>query len=357
MGTSLSYDFQFTNADKLIRDAFTKVGVNPSVISGLQYSTARNGLDFLFSSWMSKRGLNLFTIEQDMISIIPGQSTYALPSNTSKILECVYLSAQQQVFSTNIPTSYPNGSAANIFLASPATLSNACTQTTANGYVQCVFQTANPIQYIGILTTVTSTYQLSFQCSFVNTPVPADIITILNTPAMTYYAGQMQWFALPYTETAVTWRIQEIGGNTLNLRQVLLSVQQNSQKLDRVGRDEFIFNPATPETGTVAVYYVNRNSQPTLSLWNLPDKTWQYLLYNRVRSIQDAGYTNSFDMTPRFLEALAGGLAARLARDWAPERATDLQTRADQLFKEASTEDVENVNIQMSLGDVYGGSN
>ena len=372
MATSLSYTFQNIPVDQVIRDAYAQCGVNPALISGWQYGNANQSLNFLLTSWISKCGLNLFTVEQNMIEIVPNQRQYALPLNTSKILECVFSNANQIVvagseYSSIIPNpAYPpnppdplvppfivSGDPSTIFLASPNNTIT-CTQTNANGYVQCVFPTPQPIQYIGILTAVTGPYQLSFQCSFIDDnpePLPADLIQVLNVPAMTYYANQVQWFALPYTETAPLWRIQEVGGNTLDLSQVLLEIPYFTQPMARVGRDSYTFYPANGNTqGPSTAYYMNRAGQPTLNVYTNPNAQYQFFVYNCVRSIQDVGApTNSFDMTPRFLEAATTGLAARLARMIAPQLQPALQTLADQLFKEAAGEDVENVDLQLSM--------
>ncbi len=350
MGTSLSYDFANIDVNSLVRDAFAQCGMRDAMIAGWQYQMANDSLNFLLTSWISKRGLNLFTVEQDMIEIIQGQRLYPLPANTSKILECVFANANQIVLADSIYTA-SQGDASTVFTASP-TIN--CTQALPNGWIQCRFSSPQPIQYIGIQSAYTYDYQLEFQAAIVGLNDPDDeldsYVTILQTPLQTYYKGQTQWFALPYTLSAKDWVIRATGGSALQIKQILLEIPYNSLKMSRVGRDTYTFFPSNSQTGPSTTYYVNRAGQPTLDVWTTPDSQWQFFVYNRVRSIQDAGQsTNSLDMTPRFLEAATTGLAARLARLYAVDKAANLQVLADQLFLECAKEDTENVDIQMSI--------
>lgn len=366
MGTSLSYNFANVDVNRVIRDAYAQCGINAALISGWQYRMANESLNFLMTSWLSKRGLNLFTVEQNMLEIIQGQRLYPLPTNTSKILECVFANANQIVIpgssyltyglSSDSQSVQVSGNAESVFTTTPSP----CTQTLPNGSIQCNFPVnqPQPIQYIGVQTNTTQSYTLSIQCSIPVLPIPgapagiADLNwqTLLQIPTQTYYKGLTKWFPLSYSPTACSWRIQETNGAILDIAQIQLDIPYKSLQMSAVGRDIYTFFPTNSQQGPSTTYYVNRAGQPTLDVWTTPDSQWQFFVYNRVRSIQDAGdYTNSLDMTPRFLEAATTGLAARLARLYALDKSANLQALADQLFLEAAKEDTENVNMQMSI--------
>lgn len=352
--TSLTYNFANIDVDKIIQDAFGQCGKIGALISGWHYTMANQSLDFILTSWLSKKGLNLFTVEQDIIQIIPGQYKYPLPLNTSKILECTLAKANQIVDPNSVYTASKGGDALKIFTATP---NNSCFAGT-NGWVRCTFPSPQPIQYIGLLVSSdiddVSTLQLDIQCSFTYIPTPQEEawITVLSVPKQIYYPYQTQWFSLPFTQNARSWRVIERGGEELNLFQVLLDVPYQSTKMNRVGRDMYTFNPVNSNTGVPSTCYMERSTQPTLSVWQTPstETPWQFFVYNRVRSIQDAGdYTNSLDVTPRFLEAVTTGLAARLSRIYAPDKTQALSAFADELFLQAAREDTENVDMQLAI--------
>lgn len=373
MPTSLTYDFADITADRVIVDAFAQIGRSSALISGWQYKMARESLNFVLSSWLSKKGLNLFTVEQDMLQIIPGQYTYALPKNTSKILECVLAKANQYVSPAQIAisSSTDTASAATVFTTS---LSGACNAgTVTNGilpWIAVSFPTAQPIQYVGIRAYIDSDtntpvpLKLDIQSSTVgfnelDPPEPEAWVTNLSISQQEYYANQTYWFSLPFTQNACNWQVIETGGNALNIQQISLNIPFQSQKMSRIGRDSYVYNPVNNTQGVSTSYYMNRNRQPTLNLWQTPSTSngWQFFLYNRVRSIQDVGdYTNSLDMTPRFLNAATTGLAAELSRRFAPDSYDSLQTRADEMFSQAAKEDTENVDMQLNISSGYMGS-
>lgn len=352
MATSLSYDFsKQIDINKVVQDAYAQCGVNPCVLSGWQYEKGNESFNFLMTSWLSKRGLNLFTVQQDMIEIFANQRLYALPLYTSKILECIFANAQQIVLPSSAYTASGSGNASTVFTATPTINCNVA----FNGWIQCIFPTPQPIQYIGIQSAFTFDYQLEFQAAFVGTADPDDdplsYITILQTPLMTYYKGQTRWFSLPYTPNAKAWVVRGLAGDDLQIKQILLEIPTQTIQMQRVGRDSYTFFPLNQsQQGPSTCYYMNRADQPTLNVWTNPNNEYQFFIYNCVRSIQDAGsFTDTLDMTPRFLEACTTGLAARLSKLMAPDRQAALQTLADQLFIEAAREDTENVDMKMAI--------
>jgi hypothetical protein len=351
--TSLTYNFANIDVDKVIKDAFAQCGKANALISGWEYTMANQSLNFLLTSWLSKKGLNLFTVEQDIIQINPNQNSYLLPLNTSKILECTWANAKHIVIDGSVYTASNGVNAQEIFTSTPV---NTCSAG-VNGWVRCTFPSPQPIQYVGILVSSdfdeVSTLQLDIQCSFTYVPDPKEAwITVLSIPSQVYYPYQTQWFSLPFTQNARSWRIIERGGAELNLFQVLLDIPTKLTKMGRVGRDVYTFSTNNTGMGNPTTCYMARSNPPTLNVFQMPSPQTgaQFFVYNRVRSIQDAGdYTNTLDMTPRFLEAVTTGLAARLSRIYAPDKTQALSAFADELFLQAAREDTENVDMQLSI--------
>jgi hypothetical protein len=71
---------------EIVEEAFERAG--GELRTGYDLRTASRSLNLMFSQWANK-GLNMFTYEQGMISLIPGQATYNLPADTVDLLEHV----------------------------------------------------------------------------------------------------------------------------------------------------------------------------------------------------------------------------------------------------------------------------
>lgn len=71
---------------ELVEEAFERCG--GELRTGYDLKTARRSLNLLFADW-ANRGVNMWTFEQGAITLIPGQATYDLPSNTVDLLEHV----------------------------------------------------------------------------------------------------------------------------------------------------------------------------------------------------------------------------------------------------------------------------
>ena len=69
---------------ELFEEAYERAGLE--MRSGYDLKTARRSLNILTLEWQN-RGLNLFTIESNTLSITAGTATYTLPSDTIDILE------------------------------------------------------------------------------------------------------------------------------------------------------------------------------------------------------------------------------------------------------------------------------
>ena len=70
----------------LVEEAFERAG--RELRSGYDLRTARRSLNIMFADW-ANRGINMWTIEQGVIDLVQGQSTYALPNDTVDLLEHV----------------------------------------------------------------------------------------------------------------------------------------------------------------------------------------------------------------------------------------------------------------------------
>jgi hypothetical protein len=85
MTTSGTFGFNLDLND-IIEEAYERCGVE--VRTGYEHRTARRSLNLLTIEWAS-RGINLWTIEQGAIPLVPNQIVYDLPVDTIDLLEHV----------------------------------------------------------------------------------------------------------------------------------------------------------------------------------------------------------------------------------------------------------------------------
>lgn len=117
-------------------------------------------------------------------------------------------------------------------------------------------------------------------------------------------------------------------------------------------RDEYLAIPSKTQQGLPSRYYFNRITTlasvpvitgaagPSITLWSTPENSTDQMIYYRLRQLQDVGVaTNTPDIPFRWQEALAAGLAARLAVKYAPDRIGPLKGEAKSALKLAMQED------------------
>jgi hypothetical protein len=71
---------------ELLEEAFERTG--SEMRTGYDLKTARRSLNILFADW-ANRGINMWTIEQGSVALVPGTATYNLPSDTVDLMEHV----------------------------------------------------------------------------------------------------------------------------------------------------------------------------------------------------------------------------------------------------------------------------
>jgi len=83
--TSNSRDFDL-DVGELIEEAYERCGLE--VRTGYDARTARRSLNLMFADW-ANRGLNLWTVKQETVSVVSGTATYTLDATYVDLLEVV----------------------------------------------------------------------------------------------------------------------------------------------------------------------------------------------------------------------------------------------------------------------------
>lgn len=127
----------------------------------------------------------------------------------------------------------------------------------------------------------------------------------------------------------------------------------NDRLIFPISRDEYASYPNKEAESFPSVFWYNRQINPDVTLWQVPDATGTYTLrYYRVTQMQDANISGGEtpDIPYRWLDAVVTGLAGRLAKIYAPALEDRRQADAEKAWNIAATQDTENVALNISVG-------
>jgi hypothetical protein len=149
----------------------------------------------------------------------------------------------------------------------------------------------------------------------------------------------------PVTQGVSTYAVD---ANTVMILDAYMVTTGGGSNIDRiilpVSRSEYATYPNKEQQGFPTSFWFDRLISPTITLWPVPDGTSTISLkYYRVRRLQDAEFTSgqTAEIPYLWLEAFADGLAYRLAKVWNPQIAQGLKAVADETYKIAADQNIE----------------
>ena len=302
--TSGSASFNL-DLSEIVEEAFERVG--SEMRTGYDLRTARRSLNLLFADW-ANRGVNMWTFEQDVITLTQGQPTYALPDDTADILEHVIRTQ------ANSPSNQADLTITRISVSTYATIPNKLTQ-------------GRPIQvWIQRLTGQSAVLTGTLSSTITATATSIPITSLVSVPNAGFI--QIGSELIGYNEYSVA------DGATpayfLNCTR---------------GQDG---TTAAAHTASAPIVLVQKQS---ITVWPTPDgsQTYQFV-YWRMRRVQDAsGGVNVMDVPFRFVNCLTAGLAYYLALKvpGGMERLQVLKAQYDEAWMTAADEDQERAAIRL----------
>jgi len=284
---------------ELAEEAWERAG--REMRSGYDLRTARRSMNLMTIEW-ANRGLNMWTIEQGTITLTPGLSTYALPTDTIDLLDHVIRTGANSV------NTQADLSITRISVSTYATIPNKLAQgRPIQVWIQRLSGETNPTDST-LAATINST----------------DTTITLNSVAGLAGAGYIR---LDTEDIYYAY----IDGNSLG---GVFRGQNNTT--------------AAAHTIGAAVYVPQL---PAFTVWPTPDSSQTYqFVYYRMRRIQDAGAgVQTQDMNFRFLPCVAAGLAYYIAMKQ-PELVNRLQMLKsvyDEQFNLAAGEDHEKATMRL----------
>jgi hypothetical protein len=292
---STLFNLEFT---EIAEEAWERAG--REMRSGYDLRTARRSMNLMTIEWQN-RGINMWTMEQGVINLVPGLSTYALPTDTIDLLEHV-IRTGQNVASTQADLTISRNSVSNY-----ATITNN-------------LQQARPIQVlIQRMSGETNPTALTLVGAINSTDTTITLISVVGLAGAGFIRLDTEVIYYGY-----------LSGNVLG---GVFRAQNNTTAASHIN-------------GT-AVYVPQL---PAVTVWPTPDNSTTYqFVYWRLRRVQDAGAgVETADMNFRFLPCVVAGLAYYIAMK-VPElmpRIEMLKVMYDEQFNLAAGEDREKAAVR-----------
>jgi hypothetical protein len=284
---------------ELAEEAWERAG--REMRSGYDLRTARRSMNLMTIEW-ANRGLNMWTIEQGTITLTPGLSTYALPTDTIDLLDHVIRTGANSV------NTQADLSITRISVSTYATIPNKLAQgRPIQVWIQRLSGETNPTDST-LAATINST----------NTTITLNSVVGLAGAGYIRLGTEDIYYAY-------------IDGNSLG---GVFRGQNNTT--------------AAAHTIGAAVYVPQL---PAFTVWPTPDSSQTYqFVYYRMRRIQDAGAgVQTQDMNFRFLPCVAAGLAYYIAMKQPDlvNRLPMLKSVYDEQFNLAAGEDHEKATMRL----------
>lgn len=344
--SSGSYSFNSIKGELIIRKAYELIGMPLSMVTAEQYNSALNIINFILSDWTNSN-VNLWTLKLNPVFLTPGQASYPLPSNITKVFQVFLRSNVRQNFGGTPNNGGYGGVAAYAFDGNPNT---ACTQDQVNGLIGYAYSTPQVIKILGVQSNVDREYSLTFSGQ------SADYQTIYYVqaiPKTSYKKGITQWFLLednlalcPY------YQIQETGGAILDISEVYFNNQLQDTTMSEVSRYEYLSYPNKSQIGRPTIYYVDYQRTPSLYIWQTASLAYNLIMYSGQSSIETLeNYTQGIDIPAYFYTPLIYGLASMLAAQYAPEKEEGLKMRYQETLSPAVINNTTEVPLKL---EVYG---
>lgn len=147
---------------------------------------------------------------------------------------------------------------------------------------------------------------------------------------------------------------QTLTADVVDVLEVVLRRSNTDFEVERISRGEYATLPNKTTQGRPSQFWFNRQIDPVINLWAVPENSTDQLIYYYVQRIEDAdALVNTTDMPFRFYPCMVAGLAYYIAMKKAPERIQLLKSVYEEEFQRASDEDEDRVPLKLQPSIQY----
>lgn len=119
--------------------------------------------------------------------------------------------------------------------------------------------------------------------------------------------------------------------------------------LTPMSQTDYAAIPVKTQQGTPNSFWFDRQIDPSITFWPVPNQSGLTANYYCVRQFEDADLAAglTLDLPYRFFDAFVAALAWRLAQTYRPEMVGQMSQDAERAWQIAATQDVENVPMHI----------
>jgi len=153
--------------------------------------------------------------------------------------------------------------------------------------------------------------------------------------------GLNLWTVNQGTITLTQGQAQEtLTSDVVDVLEMVLRRDNTDYEIERISRGEYLTLPNKTTQGRPSQFYFDRQIDPVINLWSVPENSTDQIIYYYVRRIEDAdALVNTTDMPFRFYPCMVAGLAYYMSMKRAPERSQLLKVVYEEEFQRAADED------------------
>ena len=141
----------------------------------------------------------------------------------------------------------------------------------------------------------------------------------------------------------------DLGTDVIDILSLVIQRDGTDFALNRISRDEYLNIPTKSTTGRPTQFFVDRQINPALKVWPLPDNSTDVVYYDALIRMDDAdNYVNTLQIPFRFYPALAGGLAYYMSIKRAPDRMQMLKAIYEEEMNRAMDEDRDRASFRVA---------
>lgn len=162
--------------------------------------------------------------------------------------------------------------------------------------------------------------------------------------------GLNQWTIVQRTQALVQGTGEyALGDQVIDVLSVVLRRDGTDFSLDRLSRDEYLSIPTKTTQGRPSQFFLDRQIDPNLKIWPLPENSTDILVFDALSRMDDADtFQNTLKVPFRFYPCLAAGLAYYLSIKRAPDRVPLLKAIYDEEIQRAIEEDRDRASFSIT---------
>jgi len=142
--------------------------------------------------------------------------------------------------------------------------------------------------------------------------------------------------------------------DVVDVLEIVLRRGNTDYEVERISRGDYVTLPNKTTQGRPSQFWFNRQIDPVINLWAVPENSTDQIIYYYVQRIEDADtLVNTTDMPFRFYPCMVAGLAYYLAMKRAPERLQLLKSVYEEEFQRAADEDEDRVPLKLQPSIQY----